>query len=263
MRQTYHQPLNKLNHRKNTGTGYNLSVFRKIKNLFSEIQGDFVSCRNRARFLLQSSPVDKRILAIGLVVVFIFALSINPNPNDILFYFLKVVFVSVISFIIFTLSDTFWFLIKKNWMYKVHIKKRSTINYYLKRINILKIEDSEKENPEGAIYVISYNNFAGFKYHAWRNGIEASILLIILLYFFPTFFVFNLLLFCMLFFYVMIFDNQSSSQVFEDIKNLVFCVRKIYKDNPENCRKFIFENKMESVRELGAIYRTVRNSVEK
>ena len=55
----------------------------------------------------------------------------------------------------------------------------------------------------------------------------------------------------------MIFDNQSSSQVFNDLKTLVFCVHKIYKTNPESCRKLIFESKMESMHELGAIYRAI------
>ena len=61
----------------------------------------------------------------------------------------------------------------------------------------------------------------------------------------------------MLFFYIMVFDNQSSSHVFEDIKNLAFCVHTLYEKDPITCRKFIFENKMKSVKDLGAIYRAV------
>ena len=58
----------------------------------------------------------------------------------------------------------------------------------------------------------------------------------------------------------MIFDNQSSSQVFNDLKTLVFCIHKLYKDNPKECKILISENKMESVRELGAIYRAVEKN---
>jgi hypothetical protein len=55
----------------------------------------------------------------------------------------------------------------------------------------------------------------------------------------------------------MIFDNQSSSQVFNDLKTLVFCINKLYKVNPEDCRKLIVKSRMESMKELVTIYRAV------
>lgn len=232
-------------------------MINKIKGLFDEFIGDIRSCWYFATHIVNDPPIDKRIALTGIVFILVVPFFTISNEGDVLLYFVRVLFAFLITFAILTWSNTFWFLMKKSWMYKIHVKRRKSINYYLKNIKTLKIEDAEAENPEGALHVISHYNSVGFKYHAVRNGVEIGVLLIILLFTLPNFFLFNLALFCMQFFYVMFFDNQSSSQVVGDLKTLVFCVLKLYKNNPEHCKKLIYENEMESVRELGAIYRAV------
>ncbi len=229
----------------------------KLKVLFDDIMADIRSCFYFADYTVKYPPIDKRIAIIGIAVIFLFPFFIISNENGIILYFARLLLASAATFLILTWSNTFWFVMKKSWIYKIHIKYRKTINYYLKDIKNLKIHEVESENPEGAIYIISNYNSEGYKYHAIRNAVLVILLLIILLYLIPLFFVFNLGLICLQFFWVLLVDNQSSSQAFNDLKILVFCIHKLYKDNPRECKKFIFENKMESVRELGVIYRAV------
>lgn len=232
-------------------------MLNKIKTLFDDLRGDIFSCWNFATVIIDNPPFDKRILGLILAITLVIPIFINPDPSILLFLYAKIFFVTILTFLLLTWSNTFWFLMKKTWMYKIHIKRRKSINMYLKDIKTLKVDDPEAENPEGALHVISHYNSEGYKYHVIRNAIEVALLLLILLFTMPLFFLFNLALFGMQFFYVMIFDNQSSSQVFNDLKTLVFCVHKLHRTNPEDCRKLIFESKMESMRELGAIYRAV------
>lgn len=233
-------------------------MLRKIRILFFEIIGDFESSQNWACMLLNSSPIDKKILAIGFILVLIIVTIGISNPNNLILYFLKIVFVTVVTFLILTWSNTFWFLIKKLWIYKLQIRRRQNINYYLKNMAAEKLKESDAQNPKGAIYMISYYNSVGFKYHAKRNGVEISLLLMMLLFNFPLFFVFNLALFGVILVYVFLYEQQSTNQVVNDIKILIHCVNLLYEENPENCRKFILENTMASVRELSSIYRAIK-----
>lgn len=229
----------------------------KLKVLFDDIVGDIGSCWYFANHIIDNPPIDKRVAVIGIAVIFLLPFFVISNENGIIFYFARILLASAATFLILTWSNTFWFLMKKSWMYKIHIKQRKSINYYLKDIKTLKVDDVESENPEGAIYTISNYNSEGYKYHAIRNAVEVILLLIILLYTMPLFFLFNLGLIALQFFWVMLADNQSSSQVFNDLKKLVFCIHKLYKKNPEESKKFIFDNKMDSVRELGEIYKAI------
>lgn len=235
-------------------------MLNKINVLVEDVLGDIKSCWYFATHIVDNPPIDKRIALIGIAVILITPFFVISNENGIILYFARVLFASVTTFIILTWSNTFWFLMKKSWMYKIHTKQRKSINYYLKDIDDLKVDNAEVENPEGALYVISQYNSEGYKYHAIRNAIEVIVLLLILLFTMPLFFLFNLVLISLQFFYVMIFDNQSSSQVFNDLKTLVFCIHKLYKTSPAGCKKLILENEMESVRELGAIYRAVEKN---
>ncbi len=166
-------------------------------------------------------------------------------------------FVSFITFIIFVQSDTYWFLRKKAWSFKLVVKNRKSIQTTIKKIKELKLE--KEKNPIGAIYVTAYNDLVGYKPHARRLEIEIIILLAILFFTFPPFFFFNLALFCMMFFYVTFYESQAPTYVWQDIMTLTNSVKSLYEDDPENCRKFILENDSLYVRELGNIYRTVRN----
>lgn len=232
----------------------------KLKVLFDDIVGDIGSCWYFANHIIDNPPIDKRVAVIGIAVIFLLPFFIISNENGIILYFARVLIASAATFLILTWSNTFWFLMKKSWMYKIHIKQRKSINYYLKDIKNLKIDDAESENPEGALYIISNYNSEGYKYHAIRNAVEVILLLILLLYTMPLFFLFNLGLIALQLFWVMLADNQSSSQVFNDLKTLVFCIHKLYKTNPADCKKLIYENDMESVRDLGAIYRAIEKN---
>ncbi len=240
---------------------YNLFVIRKIKNLFTEIIGDFISCKNRALYLLSFSPINKKLLFVLLISVFLFTVFRSSSKYEFYLYFLEILFVSFITFIIFVQSDTYWFLRKKAWSFKLIAKNRKCIQDTVKKIKELKLE--KEKNPIGAIYVTAYTDLVGYKSHILRIEIEIIILLAILLFTFPPLFIFNLALFCMLFFYVSFYDSQASNYVSQDIIVLTNSVKSLYEDDPENCRKFILENDSLYVRELGNIYRTVRNSLGK
>ena len=227
------------------------------RDLVYDIIGDFQSCWYFAVHIFNDPPIDKRVALVGVAFILIIPFFIVSNESYLLLYFARVLFASLATFAVLTWSNTFWFLMKKSWMYKVQIKNRKSINYFLKDIKNLTIDDAESENPEGALYIISNYYSEGYKYHAIRNAIEVIFLLIVLLYTLPLFFLFNLGLISLQFFWVMLVDNQSSSQVFNDLKILIFCIHKLYKLNSKNCKEFIFKNKMESVRELGVIYMAV------
>lgn len=232
-------------------------MVNKITALLDEIVGDFLSCWNLAKYIVKSPPIDKRVAIIGLIIVLLTPFSAISTGSGILLYFVYALFATFITFLILAWSNTFWFLMKKSWMYKFHIKTRKSIRYFLKDVKTLQLDSPEADNSEGALYVISYFNSEGYKYHAIRHAIEVYILMLLLFYVLPLFFVFNVAIICLQFFYVMIFDNQSSSQVINDIKILIFCIHKLYALNPEECKKLIFKNTMKQMRELGTIYKTV------
>ncbi len=228
--------------------------------LLKEIISDFYSCWYFAVNIFNNPPIDKRIIFIIVIAILLFPFLVISGENGIFLYFVRVLLASLLTFLILTWSNTFWFLMKKSWMYKIHVKKRESINYYLKDIKKLKVESTDADNPEEALYIISNYNSEGFKYHAIRNAVEVGLILVILLMTMPLIFLFNLSLVCLQFFYVMIFDNQSSGQIFNDLKTLVYCVYKLYKNNPEDCKKLIFESKIQSMKELSFIYKAIEKA---
>lgn len=236
-------------------------MIRKIKNLFNDIIGDFVSCKNRAVYLLSFSPINKKFLFATLIAIFLFTIFRSSSKYEFYLYFIEILFVSFVTFIIFVQSDTYWFLRKKAWSFKLIAKNRKSIQDTIKKIKKLKLE--KEKNPIGAIYVTAYNDLEGYKPHVLRIEIEIIVLLAILFFTFPPFFIFNLALFCMMFFYVAFYESQASTYVWQDIMALTNSVKSLYEDDHEKCRKFILENDSLYVRELGNIYRTVSNLVEK
>lgn len=240
---------------------YNLFVIRKIKNLFNEIKGDFISCKNRAQYLLSFSPIDKRILFAALIIIFLFTVFRSSSESEFYLYFLKILFVSVITFINYVQSDTYWFLRKKVWCFKLISNNKKCILDTIKNIQDQKIE--KEKNPIGAIYVTAYSDLEGNKPLITRIQIEIIIVLTILFFTFPAFFVFNVVLFCGMWLHVTFFEHQANQQVWQDILALTNSVKSLYEEDPENCRKFIMENTMLSVRALENIYMTVKNSAEK
>lgn len=236
-------------------------MIRKVKNLFFDIKGDFISCKNRASYLLSFSPVNKKFLFALLFAVFLFTVFRSSSEYGFYLYFLKIIFVSLITFLIFAQSDTYWFLRKKTWSFKLIIKNRKSIQASIKRIKELGLE--KEKNPVGAIYVTAYNDLEGYKPEIKRVGIEIIILHAILFFTFPLLFIFNLALFCMMFFYVTFYEKQSSSYVSQDVMTLTNSVKSLYEESPEKCREFIMENKLMYVHELENIYQTVKSAVEK
>ena len=232
-------------------------MLRKIKNLFTEIIGDFISCKNRAVYLLSFSAINKKLLFAVLIAIFLFTVFRSSSNYEFYLYFLEILFVSFITFIIFVQSDTYWFIRKKAWSFKLVAKNRKCIQDTLKKIKKLKLE--KEKNPIGAIYITAYCDLEGYKPQVTRIAVEIIILLAILFFTFPLIFIFNLALFCMMFFYVAFYESQAPTYVWQDIMTLTNSVKSLYEDDHEKCRKFILENDSLYVHELENIYRTVRN----
>lgn len=232
----------------------------KVEVLFDDIVKDIISCWNFVNYNIDNPPIDKRVAVIGIAVILLYPFFVISNESDIILSFARVALASIATLLILTWSNTFWFLVKKSWIYKIHVKKRKSINYYLKNIETLKVDDEEPENLEDTLYTISNNNSGGFKYHAIRNAVEVILLLILLLYVIPSFFLFNLGLIAVQFFWVMLDEDQSIFYAFNELEKLVYYVHKFYKENPKKCKKFIFDNKMKSVRELEEIYKAVEKN---
>ncbi|OIP57968.1 MAG: hypothetical protein COX79_05625 [Candidatus Levybacteria bacterium CG_4_10_14_0_2_um_filter_36_16] len=236
----------------------------KLKNLFFGIREDFISVKYKfLSFYYFSSLRDKIIFSSAIVCIFLITVFTSTSKAEFYVSAARITAVIIITFFIFVLSETLWSAVKKTWYYKVHVKNRRSISVYLKNIHQVKFEGPEADHPEGAIYIISSSNSSGYGDNIVRNGLEIVILLSILVDIFPYSFDINFILICITFIYVMIYDRQSVDQVFSDLVVLILCIDKLYKENPENCRKIIMENDILSMQELRTIYRAVKRSNEK
>lgn len=235
-----------------------MNMFQWIKTTFTEVEGDFNSCLNRAIYFISNSSSKSELLFFTSAIIILLFIIFHSNSEAGFYLNLsKILFVSIASFFVFCLSDCFWFLIKKAQLYKLNIRNRKNIASLIKRMHDEKVFDNENNHIEAKILMTAIFNSEGYKYHAKRNAVEICLILLILLFTFPLFFLFNLALFCVMFVYVFLYEQQSVNQVFDDIGSLIFLIDKSYKNNPKECEKFIINNSNQEIRDLRMLYYAV------
>ena len=231
-------------------------MFQKIKDTFFDVVSDFKSSIFHVNDLLIHSQ-DKHFKIFFAFVILLLLMITFRSESKSTFYInlFMVIFVSLISYFIFCLSDYFWFLIKKKKVYTANIKYKKNINICIKRLPLS--SNVEEDSIEKQILSTVGFYSGGYKVHTNRYGVEIVLLLLILLFTYPSFFLLNIGLFCGMFVYTFIYEQQSSGQAFDDISLLLNCINELHKENPEKCKSFIIKNKQEEVKELKKLYQSV------
>lgn len=237
---------------------YTMYMSRVILNLPWQIYSDLNSCKHRFFYLWNTSPLLLKIfISFFAVCILLFSLT-TSSIGQFITYILKMTISGVITFLIFTLSDTFWFLVKKNHMFHTVLSAKRNHAFYVRRLRTQDL--GEVDNPIGEIYVRIHFYAYFVKQETIRIAVEVGILLIVLIILYPYLFVFNVILVGAMYFYVFIYDDESIPQVRYDLARIIQCVEKMYIDNQKECKKFIFENKMPYVRKLDSIYNAIKNN---
>lgn len=234
-------------------------LVRIIKKLIYNVIDDLNSCKNRFLFL-KNRALGKHLLIFLFITLGVLGVVIFTSASQAEFYlnFLKLLLVLLISFFVYCLSDCFWFLILKAYLYNYNIKHRRHMKDLLDQAN--KVDFTKTRSVEGQILVTAFFNSKGYKEHAVRYIVEICIMLIILLYIMPIFFLYNLAVFIIMFAYVSLYEGQVSTHVFSDIIALVNCIKELIKEDPKKCREFIIESKYQEVKDLGKLYKFVLES---
>lgn len=231
-----------------------MKLLKEVKTTSLEIIDDFKSFIYRAEILLDDSP-SRNIKIFFLTVIYALLIALFFSQNKVEFYIniFRVLLISFVTFFIYCLSDYFWFLIKKEQIYRQNLKDTKSINKIIKIMHNRINEQSNTGFEEKIISVIEYYS-SEYKIHAKRYAIEISIFLLILLFTFPWFFLFNIAVFCAMYFYIFFHETQSIDQAFDDIGYLLYCINNFNKENPEKCEKFIAQSEQEEIRGLVWLY---------
>ncbi|GEM_PF-4090987 len=228
-------------------------MLQKIKDTFFHVVSDFKSSIFHVNDLLIHSQDKHFKMFFALVILILAMITFRSNSQTALYLNLfMVIFVSLISYFIFCLSDYFWFLIKKKVVYTENIKYKKNINFCIKRMP--QNSDIEEDSYEKQILatVGFYSN--GYKIHTYRYAAQIVLFLLILLFSYPDFFLLNIAIFCGMFVYTFVYEQESSGHAFNDISLLLNCINELHKENPEKCKSFILKNELEEIKELKMLY---------
>jgi hypothetical protein len=232
-------------------------MLRKIRSVFFDVIHDFWSCIYHAHDLLIDSSTKSVVIFFILVVLAFFATVFNSN-NQAEFYinFLKIIFVSVVTYFIFCLSDYFWFLKNKFYLYDKCINNKKYMKIALK--NAKTIDNLKADlDIKGQLWFTVFYYSNGWQRHAKRYLVEICVLLVILFNVAPIFFIYNLIIFAAMYLYVFFYEKQSAAQAFADIFLIINCIKKLNKENPGKCKSYILENKLVEIRELKILYQAI------
>ncbi|GIV44974.1 MAG: hypothetical protein KatS3mg035_2097 [Bacteroidia bacterium] len=234
-------------------------MIQNIKNIIVEVLADLESCFNRASYFINTASSPKGELIFFLLsILVLFTLTLrSADEANFCFNLSKIIFVSIATFLVFCLSDTFWFLIKKAQIYKWNIKNKKNIKMLIEQIGNKKYPDIDREHIEVKILSIANFNTEGYKYHAKRNAVEVGFILLVLLFTFPSFFIYNIALFCGMFIYIFLYEEESFDHIYSDIAYLIYYIEILYRENPKNCKKFIIKNRNHKIRELRTIFNLI------
>ena len=228
-------------------------LIRPLQRLIREIIGDLSSCKNRFLFI-EHNASKKNLIIFSILTLVILGIIVFNSNTQASFYlsFLKLLVVLLMTFFVYTQSESFWFLILKGYTYSYNIKHKRHMKKILELAE--KTKFNEPSNTEGYILLLAFGNAKGYKRHAKRYLVEICLMLFLFFYIMPEFFLFGLFIFIAMFFYMSLINKESINYAFSDIVNLTNAIRKLIKEDPKKCRKFIMENKNKEIRDLKKMY---------
>lgn len=231
-------------------------MFKNIKSTFFDLVFETKTIIFHAEDLLFNSST-KNIRKFYIFVILILAIIIFRSNSLMAFYInlFGALFCSIVSYYIYCLSDYFWFLIKKKQVYALIIKYKKNINLLIKRLPLTS-DIEEDTNEKQILSTVSFYS-ESYKVHTYRYAVEIILLLLILLFTYPLFFLLNIAIFCGMYIYTLIYEQESSGQVFNDITLLLNSITELHKEDPEKCKRFIIDNELEEVKDLKMLYQSV------
>lgn len=235
---------------------YNWGVLENIYDIIFDLWGDFRSCRNRAAWLVHYTPAR-----VFLILYPFFILGLSDNAHSFLEFTLitlKILFVSVLSFIVFVLSDTFWFLTKKTYVYTKSLNTQEFITFYLNKNKPVIPQDAEELKAQ--IQDIQRLHFKDAALRLRNYKIKIVILLLLIFLTSAPFLYFNMAVFIAMMVYKGVYDNEPYEYAFAELLTVTHCVLALYKINPEDCKRFILENENQYMKKLEKVYRVVKKS---
>jgi len=231
-------------------------TFSSLKRKLIEVIDDLKSCKVRAVMLKNNSTKLQLIVFIVLSLI-IFGVIFFNSTNQVDFY-LRMVYtllIVLITFIVYCLSDYFWFLKNKQYVYEQSIREKELMKDLLKRTNVSLI-NSELTKQEQIELVINYYA-KEINTYTYRYLGEIIFLLITLLCINQLLFFFNLMLFFGMFVYDGLYVRGSATQAFSDTILLLSCIKEFNKEDSKKCKKYVLENKKKEIRNLKELYKLV------
>lgn len=222
----------------------------------NEIKSDIQYCLYRAQYIATHAS-QKNTAIFFLLLLFIIGLAIFYSIDTATFYLnvAKILFISSISFIIFCIADSLWFLFIKDVAYVSTIQSKTSINSHLKK-NIPLHTEINSANAEVILYAITNHHTFNYMMDVKRYLIEILVLLLILLFTFPLFALFNFAL-LWIFLYVDSNNNDAISEADYEIRLVVLCIDTLHRANPKRCKEFINTNQHPGITQLTMLYNSI------
>ncbi len=229
---------------------------QEIKSVINNILGDLKSSKNRFLFF-EHNASKKDLIIFSIIALIIIGVIIFNSSAQASFYlnFLRFLVVLIMTFFVYTQSESFWFLIIKAYVYDYNIKTRR----HMKRIIELadKAEFNEPGSTEGYILLTAFGNTKDYKRHVKRYLVEICLMLFFFFYITPDFFLFNLFVFIAAALYMSLNRTEAIDYAFFDIVRITNGIKKLIKEDPKKCDKFILKNNNQETRDLKKLYRYI------
>ena len=231
-------------------------TFIAIKRKIIEVIDDLKSCKVRAVMLKETSTTEQFILFIVFsFIIFGIILFNSTNQADFYSHTINTLLIVLITFIIYCLSDYFWFLKNKQYVYERNIRETEFMKDLLDKANASLINTELTKQVQ--IQLVTNYYAKEINTYIYRYLGEIIFLLIVLLYINQLFFYFNLVLFFGMFVYDALYARGSTTQAFSDIVLLLSCIKEFNKEDPKKCKKYILENKKKEIRDLKKLYKSI------
>ncbi len=231
-------------------------TFGAIKIKIIEVIDDLKSCKTRAIMLKDNSTTEQFVVFIVFsLIIFGIILFNSVSQADFYSHTINTLLIVLITFIIYCLSDYFWFLKNKQYVYERNIRETEIIKGLLGKTNISLINTELTKQVQ--IQLVTNYYAKEINSYIYRYLGEIICLLIVLLYINQLFFYFNLVLFFGMFVYDALYARGSTTQAFADTILLLSCIKEFNKEDPKKCKKYILENKKKEIRDLKKLYKSI------
>lgn len=227
--------------------------FSSIKHKIIEVIDDLKSCIVRVK-MLKDNATNTQLLIYILIALFIFGSIIfrAGTQDDFNLQVVNSLLIIIITFITYCISDYFWFLKNKHFVYEKGISENTFIKDLTKKID-MNLIDRELTYQEQILKVTDYYT-KEIKSYMYRFLGEVIILIVLVSFINPLFFYYNIALFFGMFVFNSLYEGQSTTQAFSDIILLSSCIKEFNEKEPKKCKSFIIKNKSSEVRNLKKIY---------